>query len=810
MRKGIKIKYKLSLLLFASIALTLLLAGISLSFFLVQLHTHYARQQIHDAFITLESELKSREAVLLNQSKTMSHREDIISSVNMISEYQFIKDYKAIIFDVEKKKIAVEIAKQAEIAHIGSVAVYDANKMLTAFAVREKEGYRLGIISFRDNRPKAYLSGTGNWDALSESPLPPMIGEINAGHLPKPDTIEYRETSSDFKMEAAFPVVRTLPDGTSKTVGFLKMAYFMGTDFVQDIAKKTSMKFQFFIDGKEGIGIFRDLAFSEQIRQSHSLFSEKQIQKVGRINHDYYFLHSYFIPLEGGTRIYFVLGKEKTLLTAAIRKTKIIMVAAFLLSALIVTLVGVFIADRMISRPVTALVEAVRAFEEGRYEKEIDVKTKNEIGELAAAFNQMTERRKRAEEALRQSETKYHDLYSSAPVAYFSIGTDGLIKSANKAAEDFTGYQSEELLRMKAFDLYAEESEEKAKVLFERFIRGISWENEEMIYERKDGQKIHGLLSVSPIKEENGLILESRSVVVDITERKQVAEELEKHRNHLEEMIGIRTAELDKRISEAEQLNSGMVNLMEDLRVSNDSLATKTQQLTEANKELDAFAYSVSHDLRAPLRAIDGFSQMLVEDYGDKIDGEGQHQLGVIRSSASDMGQLIDDLLAFSRLGRKALMMRHINMGQLTEEVFEKLKLGEIDRKIRLTVDILPPSMGDYSMIREVFANLLSNAMKYTRPMEDPVIEVNARTEGDENIYSVKDNGVGFDMKYTGKLFKVFQRLHSTEEFEGTGIGLALVQRIVHRHGGRVWAEGQVNQGATFYFALPIKEGEGR
>ncbi len=220
MRKGIKIKYKLSLLLSASIALTLLLAGISLSFFLVQLHTHYARQQIHDAFITLEGELRSREAALLNQSKTMSLREDIISSVNMISEYQIIKDYKAIIFDVEKKKIAVEIAKQAEIAHIGSVAIYDANKMLTAFAVREKEGYRLGIISFRDGRPIVYLSGTGDWDAFTESPLPPMIGEITAGHLPKPDTIKYRETSSDFKMEAAFPIVRTLPDGTSKTVGF--------------------------------------------------------------------------------------------------------------------------------------------------------------------------------------------------------------------------------------------------------------------------------------------------------------------------------------------------------------------------------------------------------------------------------------------------------------------------------------------------------------------------------------------------------------------------------------------------------------
>ncbi len=339
--------------------------------------------------------------------------------------------------------------------------------------------------------------------------------------------------------------------------------------------------------------------------------------------------------------------------------------------------------------------------------------------------------------------------------------------------------------------------------MFERFRRGVSLENEEMIYKRKDGQKIHGLLSVSPIKDENGLILESRSVVVDITERKQVEEELRKHRNHLEERIGIRTAELDKRISESEQLNSAMVNLMEDLRVSNDSLAASTQQLTDANKELDAFAYSVSHDLRAPLRAIAGFSQMLVEDYGDKLDEGGQHQLDVIQNSARQMGQLIDDLLAFSRLGRRELKMSDINIQLLAEEVFEQQQISETERTARLAVEELPQARGDRAMIREVLVNLFSNALKYSASQDSSFIGVAGRVEEDQSIYSVKDNGVGFDMKYADKLFQVFQRLHSAEEFEGTGIGLALVQRIVHRHGGRVWAEGKVNEGATFYFSLP-------
>ena len=219
--------------------------------------------------------------------------------------------------------------------------------------------------------------------------------------------------------------------------------------------------------------------------------------------------------------------------------------------------------------------------------------------------------------------------------------------------------------------------------------------------------------------------------------------------------------------------------------------------------ELEAFAYSVSHDLRAPLRAIGGFAQMIVEDYSGNLDDDGRRKLQVIQDSTKDMGQLIDALLAFSRLSRKELRKSTIHMGKLAEEIFEKLQHEAPDRNIRFHVETLPPSRGDQTLIREVLTNLLINAIKFTRSRETAVIEVNGRTEGNEHIFSVKDNGVGFDMQYIDKLFKVFQRLHRTEEFEGTGIGLALVQRIIHRHGGRIWAEGIVDKGATFHFALP-------
>ena len=249
----------------------------------------------------------------------------------------------------------------------------------------------------------------------------------------------------------------------------------------------------------------------------------------------------------------------------------------------------------------------------------------------------------------------------------------------------------------------------------------------------------------------------------------------------------------------------------EELRRLNSELEQRVQERTrkleEANNELESFSYSVSHDLRAPLRAVDGFSRILLEDYGDKLDENGKRVLDIIRSNTQNMGRLIDDLLAFSRLGRKQIETSPINMSHLAEDVFQQLRFGLTDQNIQFKLAPLPDVAGDPALIRQVFVNLLSNAAKYSKPRNQAVIEVNGRTENGDCVYYVKDNGVGFDMTYAPKLFGVFQRLHSVEEFEGTGVGLAIVQRIVHRHGGRVWAEGKLDQGATFYFSLP-KESE--
>jgi signal transduction histidine kinase len=225
--------------------------------------------------------------------------------------------------------------------------------------------------------------------------------------------------------------------------------------------------------------------------------------------------------------------------------------------------------------------------------------------------------------------------------------------------------------------------------------------------------------------------------------------------------------------------------------------------LEAANKELEAFTHSVSHDLRAPLRAIDGFSAMLLEDFASDIPKEAQRLLRTVCKNAEHMGQLIDDLLRLSRMGQQQLSKRKMNVNSVVHEVLKDLKKDQGERCIDVKVGDLPDCFGDLALLRQVYVNLLSNAFKYTRGKERAVIEVGCLEQGEENVYFVEDNGAGFDMRYAAKLFGVFQRFHSSQEFEGTGVGLSIVQRIIQRHGGRIWAEAEVDKGAAFYFTLP-------
>ncbi|MDP3072404.1 MAG: PAS domain S-box protein [Opitutaceae bacterium] len=279
---------------------------------------------------------------------------------------------------------------------------------------------------------------------------------------------------------------------------------------------------------------------------------------------------------------------------------------------------------------------------------------------------------------------------------------------------------------------------------------------------------------ITPIRGASGQVERLLSISRDISERYQAEEKIRRLNSELEQRVVERTAQLE----------------------------AANRQLEVTNKELEAFSYSVSHDLRAPLRAVDGFAQIVIEDYGPQLPAEGRRHLENIGRGARKMGALIDDLLRFSRLGRLPLSKRPVNTTQLVDEALEELAGQRAGRSIEIKRDPLPPCSGDPALLRQVWINLLSNAVKYTAGRNPAVVEIGCRRQGGEDVFFVRDNGAGFDMQYAGKLFGVFQRQHRAEDYEGTGVGLAIVQRVIHRHGGRVWAEAAVDRGATFYFTL--------
>lgn len=346
-------------------------------------------------------------------------------------------------------------------------------------------------------------------------------------------------------------------------------------------------------------------------------------------------------------------------------------------------------------------------------------------------------------------------------------GLDGYFKKLNPAWLNSSGYTMEELLATPILEFIHKDDQENTLKELERVPDGNTQHQFQNRFKFKDGS-YRWLKWNLTLSEENKLIY---AVARDIT--------LELKANKL---ISDVNEELEKRVKK------------------------RTEELESLNNELESFSYSVSHDLRAPLRAVTGYSNYLLEDYGDQLDDEAKRLVHIIVDEAEHMGELIDNLLSFSRMGRKVKSANNINIKNLVSDVWNQLKqFDELD-KYDFRVHSLPPAVADRSMIRQVFQNLISNAIKYQKPDDQVtrhVIEVGAKPGDGETIYYVNDNGVGFDMRYYDKLFGVFQRLHSDPRFNGNGIGLALVKRIITKHEGRVWAEGRVNKGATFYFSLP-------
>ena len=389
------------------------------------------------------------------------------------------------------------------------------------------------------------------------------------------------------------------------------------------------------------------------------------------------------------------------------------------------------------------------------------------VGVFAAARDITAQ--KRAEAELRQMSR----LIDLAHDAIFIRGRDGTIRSWNRGAEQMYGWSREEALGHISHDLLATRFPVSLADLEDRLARDGSWEGV-LIHSRRDGAQIVVASRHVLDREERGeptVVLEMNS---DITERKRADDELRRLKGELEERVVMRTA-----------------------------------QLEAANKELESFAYSVSHDLRAPLRAIDGFCQILVTEHAPGLDGEPRRYLQRVSENTRKMGRLIDELLHFSRLGRQAMTRQPVAMADLVRQCLEELQGEREGREVEVILGELPPCRADAALLKQVWLNLLANALKFTRSRAQARIEAGSFARDGETVYFVRDNGVGFDMAYADKLFGVFQRLHRQEDYEGTGVGLALVERIIHRHGGRVWAEARPDQGAAFFFTLGRSDTDG-
>ncbi len=375
--------------------------------------------------------------------------------------------------------------------------------------------------------------------------------------------------------------------------------------------------------------------------------------------------------------------------------------------------------------------------------------------------------------ALRQSEEKYRSLFESAPDSITLIGLDGTVLDCNNATTTVSGRSREEMVGQPFAELGVLDDRDLPRYvdLFGQLANGQKVGSVEVQVLRSDG-KTHWLEVFPAFLQRNGVVQAIQVITRDITERKRADAERESLLNDLEDLVAERTAEL-----------------------------------VAVNEELEAFAYSVSHDLRAPLRSIDGFSQVLLEDHEDQLDEIGQDLLRRVRVAGQRMGQLIDDLLRLSRLTRRELQSQVVDLSALARATAASLRDTDPQHRIELVVAPGIIANGDQQLLQIVLENLLSNAWKFTANHLRARIEFGVTEHSGERAYFVRDDGAGFDMAYADKLFGAFQRLHGVKEFEGSGIGLATVRRIVHRHGGRVWAEGAVEQGATFYFTLGASGG---
>ncbi|HOP86288.1 MAG TPA: PAS domain S-box protein [Syntrophorhabdaceae bacterium] len=412
--------------------------------------------------------------------------------------------------------------------------------------------------------------------------------------------------------------------------------------------------------------------------------------------------------------------------------------------------------------------------------------------------------KKKTEKNLQEITQLLQTTIDASPLGIIAVDNNDRVTIWNPAAERMFGWKKKEVIGLPLPIVPDDRKEE-----FEK-IRVITNKKEPFQLERsqrkkKDGSLIDVSLSVAPLTDNQGNIIGRMGIFADITERVKTDEKIRISHQQLQAALDIANKSRQALLSVIEDQKKAQEEILRLNEELEERVRKRTIELEASNKELEAFTYSVSHDLKAPLRAIEGFTRILVEDYEAQLDAEGKRICSVIVDNTRYMGELIEDLLTLSRTGRIKMHLLPIDMKQMAYSVFSELTTFEEKKRIDFHVGDLPQATGDPTLIKQVFMNLIGNAIKFSSKRKKAIIEIKGEESEEEVVYSVQDNGIGFDMRYIDKIFGLFQRLHGRDEFKGTGVGLAIVERIIHRHGGRVWAEGEEGKGATFWFALPKK-----